>query len=92
MSKVVVNEVTIGNDEQFENRMLHCEINDRSYNVNASRYIASFINVGGDLHSTTFVDWLESLGLNDDDIYTIKLLATNGKDELQKSAREFLQK
>ena len=92
MSKVVINEVTIGNDEQFENRMTQCTIDNRKHMVNATRYIASFTNVGGDVHSHDFKDWLESLGLNDDDVYTIKYLATNGKDELQKSAREFLQK
>ncbi len=71
----------------FENIM----INGYIY---ATRFIASWIKVGGTLNKpgdlTKFVKWLESLGLSKEDIRSIKLLATEGKLELQENAKKFL--
>lgn len=71
----------------FENTM----INGYIY---ATRFIASWIRVGGTLNKpgdlTKFVKWLESLGLKEEDIHRIKFLATNGKLELQENAKKFL--
>ncbi|MDX9917322.1 MAG: hypothetical protein RBT15_04825 [Gudongella sp.] len=62
--------------------------------VHASRYIMSWIRVGGSLHWTTgqsdFADWLESLGLSESEIESICEIARNGKMELEMSAARFL--
>ena len=91
MSKVVINEVTINNtSNDYDNIKIECTYNDRDINTYASRYIASYAIAGGNINSIAFVDWLESLGLSDDDIYSIKHLATSGEYYLQESAKEFL--
>ena len=60
----------------------------------ATRYIASWIRVGGQLYYGEDVDkfqnWLISMGLSDDDVCYITELARCGKLELEASARKFL--
>lgn len=71
----------------FENK----QINGYTY---ATRYIASWTNEGGKLRTgkdhDNFYEWLLSLGLNEEDAKYIKYLATNGKLELEISAKRFL--
>ena len=61
-----------------------------------TRYIASWIRSGGDLQDGrdvgNFYKWLLSTGLTKDEADHIKFLATNGKLELENSAKEFLSK
>ena len=60
----------------------------------ATRYIASWIKVGGKLQCNKDIDdfekWLKSLNLDKGDINKIIFLATNGKLELEVSAKKFL--
>lgn len=70
------------------------QINGYTY---ATRYIMSWVRVGGQLglHGEgvgEFRKWLTSMNLKDEDIEDIVFLATNGKLELESSAREFLNK
>ncbi len=62
--------------------------------VHASRYIMSWIRVGGEIHRiaghSDFSDWLKSLGLTDEECDTLIHLATNGRMELEMSAKEYL--
>lgn len=71
----------------FENR----QINGYIYET---RFIASWLRKGGQLRTRenydNFYEWLLSLGLNQDDADHIKFLASNGKMELEDSARKFL--
>jgi hypothetical protein len=72
----------------FENEIIN--------GVHASRYIASWCKAGGHLGRRErgrfdFKDWLESLGLTEDEVRHIYNLATNGKLELENSAREFIE-
>ena len=73
----------------FENRV----INGREYE---SRFIASWVREGGGLRYredvNDFYNWLISLGLTEEQAKHIKFLATNGKLELENSARKFLNK
>jgi hypothetical protein len=75
-------------DTMFENRL----INGYTY---ASRFIASWVRVGGRLHTgkdiDMFRDWLNSIeGLSDEDVNNIVFLATNGKLELETHAKKFI--
>lgn len=67
------------------------KINDYTH---ATRYVASWINVGGQLRTDkdirNFVNWLTSLGLSNEDIRLIKKLATCGKLELEDHAKKFI--
>lgn len=71
---------------EFENKIIG--------DVYATRFIMSWIREGGQLRYRRDVDnfykWLLSLGLTEDDARHIKNLATNGKLELETSARAFL--
>lgn len=72
----------------FENRI----INGHEY---ASRYIMSWVRVGGKLGFRgegydDFRKWLKSLGLESEDIESIIFLASNGKLELEMSAKKFM--
>lgn len=68
--------------------------------IHKSRYIASWIYAGGELHGSKggnhkFVQWLKTLIINDrhlteDEIKSIDFFARNGKLELQELAKEFL--
>ena len=59
-----------------------------------TRFIASWLNAGGELRYLDdvrkFYKWLLTLGLNEDEAKHIKFLATNGKLELEVNAKEFL--
>lgn len=72
----------------FENK----QINGYTY---ATRYIASWIREGGQLRYYNdlklFKEWLRSLGLNEEDVTHILILAENGKMELEHSARKFIE-
>ena len=61
----------------------------------ATRFIASWVREGGKLRTKEDIDnfykWLLSLDLTKEDADDIKFLATNGKMELEYSARKFLE-
>ena len=59
-----------------------------------TRFIMSWIRAGGGLRYGEDIDefreWLSSLGLSNDNVSHIVFLATNGKLELETSAKLFL--
>ena len=63
--------------------------------IHESRFIASWVNAGGKLSNrkdvNDFEDWLTSLGLSQDEVQRISYLATNGKLEMETSAKAFLE-
>ena len=71
----------------FENR----KIDGYTYET---RFIASWLNVGGKLSSCEdrgkFHDWLLALGLSSDEVHHIEFLTRNGKLELEVHAKAFL--
>jgi hypothetical protein len=75
----------------FENRLIK--------NIHASRYIMSWVRVGGTFTRNglkqydDFRNWLESLSLNlsDEEVNDIVYLAQNGKMELEISAKTFIE-
>ena len=68
--------------------------NKKFNDIHATRYIMSWVRMGGKLkygkEIEDFEKWLRSLGLNEDEANDIVLLATNGKLELEVSAKAFL--
>ena len=60
-----------------------------------TRFIMSWIRAGGGLYYGEDIDdfreWLSSLGLSNDDVRHIVFLATNGKLELETSAKMFFE-
>lgn len=64
--------------------------------LNYSRYIASWCNAGGSLRTfdeyNSFIKWLETLDLTEEEIVNIAKIATCGKIELEDSAAEFILK
>ena len=68
--------------------------NKKFYDIHATRYIVSWVKMGGMLRYGEDIDdfhnWLLSLGLTEDEANYIELLATNGKMELEVSAKKFL--
>ena len=64
--------------------------------IYATRFIASWLRMGGMLYTREDVDdfcsWLSSLGLEMDDINAIVFLAITGKLELEVAAKAFLKK
>lgn len=62
--------------------------------VHASRYIMSYIRMGGKISkragASDFEDWLQSLELTEDEMQSIMHMALNGKMELETSAARFL--
>jgi len=59
--------------------------------VHYSRYIASWVRVGGNIKDgDLFRKWLKSIGVPEDITWDIYNLASNGKLELQTSAMKFL--
>jgi len=70
----------------FENKLIH--------DVHKTRYIVSWLKAGGLLcygeDIDNFRDWLLSLNLTDDEVQDIVYLATNGKLELESSAKKFI--
>lgn len=63
--------------------------------IHATRYIMSYIRMGGNLNKragqSEFENWLKSLGLNEDEIYSITSISSNGKMELEMSAAKFIE-
>lgn len=59
-----------------------------------SRFIASWISVGGNLKTgedlDRFKEWLRSLEVDEESVQDIYDMATNGKLELETSARKFI--
>ena len=72
----------------FENKSI--------FGIYATRFIASWLKMGGMLCTGKDVDnfrsWLLSLGLNNDEAWPIMYLATTGKLELEVNAKAFLEK
>lgn len=68
--------------------------NKKSHNgINYSRYIASWRREGGDIKGYLFERWLrEQEQLTDEEIQDIMFLIDNGKMELERSAREFMER
>lgn len=62
--------------------------------IRAGRIIASWIKVGGTLLSRKDIDnfntWLLSIGIDEEEAKEISDFATNGKFELEESAKQFL--
>lgn len=70
---------------QFENALTH-------NGIHYSRYIESWRRMGGKIfYGGLFEDWLrETQKLTDEEIRDILLIATNGKMELEMSAKMFM--
>ena len=70
--------------------------NESIRGIYATRFIASWLRMGGMLCTGKDVDnfrlWLLSLGLNSDEVWPIMYLVTNGKMELEVNAKAFLEK
>ncbi len=70
--------------------------NKKIRGIYATRFIASWIKMGGMLYTGEDLDdfhsWLLSLGLNSDEVWPIMYLATTGKMELAVCANAFLKK
>lgn len=68
--------------------------NLKANEVHYSRYIMSWIRMGGEISirrgQCDFRDWLKSLDLEQEDIDNIMQIARNGKMELETSARRFI--
>jgi hypothetical protein len=72
---------------EFENKLIR--------DVHASRYIASWGKMGGHFGRGLygrfdFQEWLESMGLEPEEVYFIYNLATCGRMELETSARKYI--
>ena len=68
--------------------------NESIRGLSATRFIASWLRMGGMLYTREDVDdfcsWLSSLGLTSDEVWSIMYLATTGKMELEVHANAFL--
>lgn len=69
--------------------------NNTAKGVHYSRYIMSWIRMGGKLDvrgggRNDFKKWLESLEIDETDIENIVQMATNGRMELETSASRFI--
>lgn len=64
--------------------------------IHQTRYIASWINAGGEIRTgkdmDDFRDWLWSLGLADAQVHQIANMAMYGNRDLQDSAKAFISK
>lgn len=64
--------------------------------VYETRFIASWLNVGGQLKTgrdmANFHNWLLKVGVSESDAKHIEFLATNGRLELEVSARDYISK
>ena len=58
--------------------------------IRASRYIASWTKAYGPYYDENFEKWLKNLGVNEEDIFNLVQMATCGKFELERNAREFI--
>lgn len=72
--------------DQFENIIVR--------GVHATRYIMSWVRMGGELNRfgarSDFGNWLGSLGLRDEEVSDIVHIAINGRMELETSAKNYL--
>lgn len=61
-------------------------------NIHATRFIMSWVRKGGELRTPygDFNDWLESLGLTEEERDPILRIAGNGRMELEMSAKTFI--
>lgn len=64
--------------------------------IHMSRYIASWMNAGGEFIGTwedsSFSRWLRTVGVDDEqDVHDIFEMATCGKFELEQSARRYME-
>ena len=70
--------------------------NKKFNDIHATRYIISWVKMGGKLKYgkdvEDFQNWLLSIGLSEEDADYIVLLATCGKVELEVNAKTFLAK
>ena len=58
--------------------------------IHYSRYIASWTKVYGNKFGDDFMDWLESIGVSEDEAMDIRFMAECGKMELEGSIAIFL--
>lgn len=67
-----------------------------AHGIPYSRYIASYMKeaekLGTKVYRDSFEEWLLSIGVDEDEASDIVEMATNGKLELETSARIFIQK
>ena len=98
MSNIEIREFTIGGipENYNENKI-------SSQGIPYSRYIASWAKSIGDFsgcyakvknprgphHRSYFADWLDHLGLPEEEVYEIYKIATDGKFELESDAVKF---
>lgn len=81
----------------FDNKKYKVIVNGETFEVHVSRIIASWNNSAINAHETPaghsyrFTDWLETLGLSEQDVRDIEQFAFNGKLELESSAAKFLE-
>lgn len=69
----------------FENKL------DKNNSIHYSRYIMSWIRMGGNCKDKNgFLRWLGSIHVDSEDARDIELMMSNGKMELERSARGFL--
>ena len=65
--------------------------NSKALGIRFSRFIASWNNVGGrKLGDDAFLEWLESIGVSEEDRYAILEMKNTGKLELEASAKDFI--
>lgn len=101
--KTIINKIKLNNVEkaikkinlktrkvtEFENAKTE------EHEIHYSRYIASWYNVGGRFDTFqdrfNFYNWLESIGVNEDEAYDMWKMATCGKLELEESAKSFIE-
>lgn len=69
----------------FENKL------DKTNHIHYSRYIMSWIREGGNCKDKNgFLRWLESINVDSEDAHDIEFMMSNGKMELETSAKSFL--
>lgn len=68
----------------------------KAHGIPYSRYIASYMKeaekLGTKVYRDSLKEWLLSIGVNENEVSDIVEMATNGKLELETSARIFIQK
>lgn len=60
--------------------------------IHYSRYIVSWIRVGGHFFDESFEEWLKLEGLTDDEILDVLEIARTGKMGLEHSADQFMRR
>lgn len=79
----------------FDNKKIN--VRKLGEEVYMSRIIASWLNSNGEINNpywgnTQFRKWCRSLGIDDEDITDMIRILTNGKRELELSAKEYIDK